>query len=323
MKMDKHFTVTIHDESGIKQFNLHNLIKKAFFYAVGFILSLIIFAIGTILYLQNDLHTIEQKRSKIEQAYQNLKEKNTLINANMNITKKKLSNKKQELEELSDSLEEIEKLIGLKPLEEKSLKQRVDFTKQTSQQRATILTMIPSGSPIEYHGITSKFGYRTHPTLHKREFHRGSDMKAKMGTPVHAPADGIVEWAGYHKKSGFGNLVILQHNYGFKTYYGHLKKVAVKSGSFVKKGDIIAYTGNSGLSNGPHLHYEVRFLQRPLNPFWFIKWTQENYYQIFEKEKKVPWKTLIDAISRIQLVQSTIAQDNNDTNSTLQPLQKQ
>jgi len=314
--MDKHFTITIHDESGIKQFNLHKFVKKAFFYALAFIISLIIFAIGTIVYLQNDVDKISAKKVKITQAYKLLRKENTRL-ANQ------MMEKKQELSELSDSLEEIEKFIGLKPLEDSSLKQRVDFTKQTSQQRATILAMIPSGSPIEYNGITSKFGYRIHPTLHKKEFHRGSDMKAKRGTPVHAPADGIVEWAGYHKKSGFGYLVILQHNYGFKTYYGHLKKVAVKSGSFVKKGDIIAYTGNSGLSNGPHLHYEVRFLQRPLNPFWFIKWTQENYYQIFEKEKKVPWKTLIDAISRIQLVQSTIAQDNNDTNSTLQPLQKQ
>jgi len=172
----------------------------------------------------------------------------------------------------------------------------------SSSQRATLLELIPSGSPVEYHGITSKFGYRIHPTLGTREFHRGDDMKAKLGTPVHATANAIVEWAGFHKRSGFGNLIILTHVYGFKTYYGHLKRVVVKSGQFVKKGDLIGYTGNSGLSNGPHLHYEIRFIQRALNPFYFIKWTQHHYNEIFEKEKKVPWQSLITATSQIKVV---------------------
>ncbi len=100
---------------------------------------------------------------------------------------------------------------------------------------ATLLQFIPSGSPVDYKGITSKFGNRIHPTLNRKEFHRGLDMKAKMKTPVYATADGIVEYSGYHQKSGFGNLVILQHNYGFRTYFGHLNNVVIKSGKFVKK----------------------------------------------------------------------------------------
>ena len=113
-------------------------------------------------------------------------------------------------------------------------------------------------------------------------------------TPVRSPADGVIEYAGYHKSSGFGNLVIIEHNYGFKTSYAHLsKKFPVKSGTFVKKGDIIAYTGNSGLSTGPHLHYEVRFIARPLNPINFIKWNSSNFEKIFKKEKRVSWQSLI------------------------------
>jgi murein DD-endopeptidase MepM/ murein hydrolase activator NlpD len=160
-------------------------------------------------------------------------------------------------------------------------------------------------------GITSKFGYRTHPTLKSKEFHRGSDMKAKMKTPVYATADAIVEYAGYHKKSGYGRLVILKHNYGFKTLYGHLNKVVIKSGTFVKKGDLIAYTGNSGMSNGPHLHYEVRFMSRPVNPFWFIKWNAQNYNTIFEKEKKIPWQSLITATAHIKVLRPTRAQPSS------------
>ncbi|MEN4053615.1 MULTISPECIES: M23 family metallopeptidase [Sulfurimonas] len=299
--MDKHFTITIHDDNGVKQFNLHKFVKKAFLYAGLFLLTLGLIAVATILYLDYSVDTMQHKKDAIEHAYENLKEQNELLEETMKATRYSLLVKKQELNELSDSLAEIETLIGLKPIGDESLRERVSIAKLSSSQRATLLQLIPSGSPIEYHGITSKFGYRVHPTLLKREFHRGSDMKAKFNTPVYATADGIVEWSGYHKRSGFGKLVILEHMYGFKSYYGHLNKVVVKSGQFVKKGDLIAYSGNSGLSNGPHLHYEVRFIHRALNPFYFIKWTQQNYNEIFQKEKKVPWQSLITATSRLKV----------------------
>jgi hypothetical protein len=76
----------------------------------------------------------------------------------------------------------------------------------------------------------------------------------------------------------------------------------IKSGAFVKKGDLIAYTGNTGMSNGPHLHYEVRFLHKVVNPFLFIKWSVENYNDIFQKETKVPWQSLITATAHLKLM---------------------
>ena len=300
--MDKHFTITIHDEKSVRQFNLHKFVKKAFVYAALFLFSVIVIAVGTIFYLDHSVEELQHKKESILKAYVKLHEQNRALEQSMQDTQSSLSLKKQELSELSDSLSEIEVLIGLKPIADESLQERVSTAKLSSSQRATILQLIPSGSPIEYNGITSKFGYRVHPTLHTKEFHRGSDMKAKMKTAVYATANGIVEWAGYHKRSGYGNLVILEHVYGFKTYYGHLNKVVVKSGQFVKKGQLIAYTGNSGMSSGPHLHYEIRFMQRALNPYYFIKWTQKNYNEIFEKEKKVPWQSLIMATSQIRVV---------------------
>ena len=300
--MDKHFTITIHDENGVKKFNVHKLLKKFFFYLLALVISIGLMAVGTILYLNYSVDKISAKRADVEKAYKNLQAEDLLLQASMQKTKKSLKAKKEELDAVSDSLTEIEELMGLKPIANADLQERVNITKLTSKERATLLELIPSGSPVPYHGITSKFGYRTHPITHKREFHKGSDMKAKRNTPVYATADGIVEWAAYHKRSGFGKLVILVHLYGFKTYFGHLNKIVVKSGQFVKKGTLIAYTGNSGMSNGPHLHYEIRFIQRPLNPFWFIKWTQKNYNQIFEKEKKVPWQSVFEAMSKIQIV---------------------
>ena len=303
--MNNHFTITINDDNGVKQFNVHQFVKKAMIYAGLFLTLISVIAAGTILYLNYEVDKIEVRRLKVQNAYAALEDKNKQINQEMLDTQSLLDTKKKELTEVSDSLSEIEVMIGLSPAEDVPLKQRVNLTKISSEDMLTLLQFIPNGSPIEYKGITSKFGYRMHPTLKRKEFHRGSDMRAKMKTPVYATADGVVEWAGKHKKSGYGNLVILQHNYGFKTYFGHLNKVVIKSGTFVKKGDLIAYTGNSGMSNGPHLHYEVRFNERAVNPFWFIKWNITNYKDIFQKEKKIPWQSLIAMTQNIKIINPT------------------
>jgi len=306
--MDNHFTITINDDHGVKQYNLHQFVKKILLYIVMFFAFVALMAVGTILYLNDSVDAIEERRIETQSAYDGLKIKNERLDVNIKNSQIALETKKKELIEVSDSLSEIETLIGLAPVADMSLQERVNLTKVNSEHIATLMQFIPSGSPIEYRGITSKFGYRQHPTLKRKEFHRGTDMRAPMNTPVHATADGIVEWAGYHKKSGFGNLVILQHNYGFRAYFGHLKKVVVKSGKFVKKGDLIAYTGTSGMSSGPHLHYEVRFIQRAVNAFWFIKWDVKNYQDIFKKEKKIPWQSLITATQHIKVQKQTQTQ---------------
>ena len=305
--MNNHFTITINDDNGVKQFNLHQFMKKAIIYVALFLAFIALSAVGTILYLDYEVDQIEIRRLDMQNAYSELEQMNSNLNKNMQDTQKALDTKKQELVEVSDSLSEIEVMIGLSTAatEDIPLKERVSLTKLNSEDMLILLQFIPNGSPIEYKGITSKFGNRTHPTLKRKEFHRGSDMRAKMKTPVYATADGIVEWGGYHKRSGYGHLVILQHNYGFKTYFGHLNKVVIKSGQFVKKGDLIAYTGNSGMSSGPHLHYEVRFNERAVNPFWFVKWNIQNYKEIFEKEKKIPWQSLIAMTADIKVQNPT------------------
>lgn len=198
---------------------------------------------------------------------------------------------------MTDQLTDIEELIGLAPAKEHDINERLEIAKLNSTQISYMLKFIPNGWPIAKSNVTSRFGYRIHPTLRRKEFHRGVDLRAKMKTPVYATADGIVEYAAYHKSSGFGNLVIIDHGYGFKTNFAHLNKVAVKAGQYVKKGDLVAYTGNSGMSNGPHLHYEIRFIQRALNPVHFMSWNVNNYQTIFQKEKRVSWQSLITVLT--------------------------
>ncbi|MEA1917318.1 MAG: M23 family metallopeptidase [Campylobacterota bacterium] len=296
--MDKHFTVTIHDDDGVKQFNLHNIIKKVGLYTLIGILSSFIMGISAIIYLNNSVNEVQTKKSELKNEVDSLKSLNTHLQTTALQVEKDLIGKKEELLSVSDKLESIEEMIGLLPSKEvEDITNRVNLAAITSAKIAKTMELIPNGSPVEYKGVTSKYGYRIHPKLKKRIFHTGIDLRATMKTPVYATADGVVEFAGYNKGSGYGNLVIIDHNYGFKTLYGHLKKTAVKSATFIKKGTLIGYSGNSGLSSGPHLHYEIRFIQQSKNPFWFIKWSATNYNEIFEKEKKIPWQSLITALT--------------------------
>ena len=297
--MHNHFTITIHDEHGVKQFNIHQIIKRFGIYLLGFILFIFASSALSIAYLNTSVNEIEIKKCEVEEAFSDLKGKNQGLINTIQATEDILEKKRNELVSVTDKLSDIENLIGLSSQEGTSLQERVDLATVTSEEMSSLMQYVPNGSPIEYNGLTSKFGYRTHPTLQRKEFHRGSDMKAPMNTPVYATADSIVEWAAKHKKSGYGNLIILDHSFGFKTYFGHLNKIVVKSGQFIKRGDLIAYTGNTGMSNGPHLHYEVRFIQRALNPFWFLKWNVASYNSIFEQEKNVPWQSLITATTRL------------------------
>ncbi|GAA4770357.1 M23 family metallopeptidase [Stakelama sediminis] len=112
--------------------------------------------------------------------------------------------------------------------------------------------------------ITSGFGMRMHPLLHVMRMHDGIDIAAPRGTPIHAATDGTIVFAG--RASGYGNFVRLKYRDGYSTGYGHMRKIAVHAGERVKRGDVIGYVGSTGLSTGPHLHFELRKNGRPINP---------------------------------------------------------
>ncbi len=119
------------------------------------------------------------------------------------------------------------------------------------------------------HGVlTSRFGWRTSPFGLGRDFHPGVDIAGSMGTPIIATASGTVFLAGWDQ--GFGKTVIIHHSGSISTLYGHLEKVAVFEGEHVKRGDVIGYLGNSGLSTGPHLHYQIMVNKAPVNPRRYI-----------------------------------------------------
>ncbi len=148
--------------------------------------------------------------------------------------------------------------------EEESLQEvRGYLDDRTSLQRAN-----PSLWPVRG-WLTSGFGWRRNPVLGSRQLHTGLDVAAPRGTPVIAPADGHVVFAGYH--SAFGNMVVIDHGYGITTKYAHTSHILVQVGDRILRGDMIARVGNTGRSTGPHLHYEVHKDGVPRNPMRYLR----------------------------------------------------
>jgi murein DD-endopeptidase MepM/ murein hydrolase activator NlpD len=117
--------------------------------------------------------------------------------------------------------------------------------------------------PVAGH-ITSYFGYRYHPILHFTRFHAGLDIGASWGSPIVAAADGEVVSAGW--AGGYGREVQIAHGGGIVSLYGHMSQIAAQPGTYVRAGQVIGYVGSSGLSTGPHVHFEVRQNGQPVNP---------------------------------------------------------
>jgi murein DD-endopeptidase MepM/ murein hydrolase activator NlpD len=130
------------------------------------------------------------------------------------------------------------------------------------------LAATPSIMPTQGWLSSSFKAMRMHPILHYARPHKGIDITAPKGTPIQAPAGGVVTSTGW--RSGFGNTVTISHGYGVTTKYAHASKILVKSGERVKRGDRIALIGKTGLATAPHLHYEVHVNGRAVNPQRYV-----------------------------------------------------
>ncbi len=294
--MRNKLTIIISDINGSKHYTIRQIIKKIFLYLVLAIFILIVFGIIWIKFLTLKINNIKTTKQIYKQQAEKLINKNEILLLKIKNLQNKINFKSEKLEEINDKISDLEVSMGLKRDTNETTNERINLLQITSLQRKEFLKNIPNGFPVKNRGITSKFGWRINPISHKKEFHAGIDLRAKIGEKIYAPADGIVEFAGYSKRSGYGNLIIIDHNFGFKTLYGHLKKVAVRAGEFVKKGTVIGYTGSTGFSTGPHLHYGIMYIQRFLNPYYFLKWNRKNFNHIFKKVRRVKWQSLAKAI---------------------------
>jgi murein DD-endopeptidase MepM/ murein hydrolase activator NlpD len=130
-----------------------------------------------------------------------------------------------------------------------------------------VLASLPSRWPLRG-AVNSDFGPRLSPWTSRSEFHGGMDIAAAVGTPVHAPAPGQVVFAG--RQSEYGITVIIEHANDTRSIYGHLSRVNVRADQRVERGQVIAWSGSTGRSSGPHLHYEIQVKGRPVNPHSYL-----------------------------------------------------
>lgn len=202
-----------------------------------------------------------------------------------------ISNRIEEIDGLTQQVEDMQKIINVGLSLDKNYEKAYSDTHFDNFNKY-LFEVVPNGYPLKNIYVTSKYGSRFHPTLQEEKIHTGVDLRSAIGEYVYSTASGIVEKAINIDNGGYGKYIVVQHGFGFSTLYAHLDEVLVKEGDFISKNDLIAFSGNSGRSTGPHLHYEVRFLGLHKNPLDFIYWNKNTINSMKYNQNGVNWQKL-------------------------------
>jgi len=222
--------------------------------------------------LLNRLEQIDEQMNKIEDKDKAVRTYAGMPEIDKDIRKLGIGGRSLESKRFSDNLAPaINKELAILEMDVEKISREVnlELTSYGSiydkvQEDIQRIVRIPSIRPVEGGYLNSTYGYRVDPIDDVRRFHQGQDITVKTGTPIYAPADGIVKRAYY--AGGFGNHIKIDHGSGYTTLFAHLSKLKAKYGQKVKRGDIIGLTGNTGRSTAPHLHYEIHYYGTPKNP---------------------------------------------------------
>lgn len=160
-----------------------------------------------------------------------------------------------------------------------------------ARSKEKMLSSIPAIQPIsnkDLKHMASGYGYRTHPIYKTEHLHTGMDFSAQTGTEIYSTGDGFVESVTSDSR-GYGNHIVINHGYGYKTLYGHMSRFGVRPGQKVKRGEVIGYVGSTGTSTAPHLHYEVIKNNNKINPinFYYNDLSPAEYEQMIELSSKM------------------------------------
>lgn len=301
LKKKRIFTIIVipHSEDSVFSFRFSLLFVQVLCLIVlgGIVFSLIVF---------NNYQAAGKKVAEMQE----IESENQALKANMDLLAQETEELKAQLAQMSTLSNEIKVLAGTASFEEKSADDNLLLQNQNEVTRTiagrgggnTVLDRVHFNISLlqqsipekteqlsqlkdeleEYHKkqactpsiwptrgkVSSPFGQRKSPFTGRKEMHYGLDIAAPRGTPVYAAADGKVLEATYRR--GTGNVILIDHGYSYKTLYAHLSRFGVTRGDKVQKGQVIGYVGNTGLSTGPHLHYEVRVKGVAVNPVKFL-----------------------------------------------------
>lgn len=294
--MRQHYRISISDYRGARHYTLSQVMWRAALGGAGVVGMVFLGSLLVIQFLSGRIDGLNQDLAEVRDQNTQVERRNQELLAQQQDLNEQVDRRARELIALSDELQQLETIIGVRPPSALPVAERISVASHTALERRLLLSSVPSGYPLAETRITSSFGMRDHPVTEGTRLHGGVDMRAARGTPVLATADGVVEWAGPNPGSGLGTMIKLVHNYGFTTLYAHLDDVDVRVGQYVREGEPIGKTGNTGLSSAPHLHYEVRYLGRRLDPRPFMDWSLERYDLVFEEEERVQWESLAETV---------------------------
>ncbi len=187
---------------------------------------------------------------------------------------------------MRNTTERLDRITKQLYIQSKSFDEVVKMAKGKEDLLASIPAIMPINIKYLKHAAGG-FGWRTHPIYKTQEFHPGMDFTAEQGTPIYATGDGTILRADATAQ-GYGNHVVINHGYGYETLYGHMSKIATRAGAKIKRGDLIGYVGSTGLSTGPHVHYEVHKDGERINPinFYYNDLSPEEYQLMLELSSK-------------------------------------
>ena len=231
-----------------------------------------------------------------------LKKENAGWQARVSVVRHKLESIGQQFEGIEDRDDNVYRTIfGLDPLRERTegsdlagrMYERnlsLDEMLEASHHAGEFASHVPAFPPLPpylRYRLSSSYGYRTDPVYGGARFHAGQDFASDPGTPVYCTGTGVVEKAGY-SGTGYGNEVIVNHGFGYKSRYAHLKEIRTSEGAQVSRGTLIGLVGSTGKATGPHLHYEVRYRGDAINPMGFmdLNMTDDEYRQVLDNVKE-------------------------------------
>jgi len=183
---------------------------------------------------------------------------------------------------MQETAQKLDKLLKQIYIQSKSF----DDVLKLAKNKEEMINSIPAIMPLNIKNMVRQpggFGWRTHPIYKTQEFHPGMDFPAAEGVPIYATGDGVVESSDANMQ-GYGNHVVIDHGYSYKTLYAHMSKIIARAGQKVKRGQLIGLVGTTGLSTAPHLHYEVIKSGQKVNPinFYYNDLNPEEYQQMLQ-----------------------------------------
>lgn len=290
--------ISIVDEKGSRQFNLHRFAKKVIFYLALLLVVLIVGGFFLMTFLMEQVKEIDAIKEKNIDRYREMFMQNQSL-------KKQISQKSSELIEVGKRVEDLEEIIDYSKNKDIPITQEINLSEVDAKDQFFLLQIIPNGHPLKNFEKITPIKERIHPLKKKYGVNSGIDYVVTSGTPVFSTADGIIELAQKATSAkGYGRFIKITHAYGFSSLYGHLSEVLVGKGDFVKKGQMIGYSGRSGISQGERLYYEVQFLGRYQDAFAFVQWDSEHFESIFKKEGSIDWKSLFWALQDLRDLQA-------------------